>query len=152
MYRKAECHCTCEKPVQHSRRLPQVQHGAAIVSRHHRHRQIVMSWHLSSLVISWPGCISCSSQEAGRLGAPTDADWASILSTFFRHFFVIFSSFFWWCFRISGGPIWWDSPRPADLIGWAKAGCPTAEKPGKKRKADEEGEAWSASPFFDSIL
>ena len=41
-----------------------------------------------------------------------------------------------------GGPIWWDSPRPADLIGWAKAGCPTAEKPGKKRKADEEGEAW----------
>ncbi|CAJ1342523.1 unnamed protein product [Effrenium voratum] len=52
------------------------------------------------------GCISCSSQEAGRLG----------------------------------GPIWWDSPRPADLIGWAKAGCPTAEKPGKKRKAEEEGE------------
>ena len=43
-----------------------------------------------------------------------------------------------------GGPIWWDSPRPADLIGWAKAGCPTAEKPGKKRKADEEGEAWSS--------
>ena len=39
-----------------------------------------------------------------------------------------------------GGPIWWDSPRPADLIGWAKAGCPTAEKPGKKRKAEEEGE------------
>lgn len=52
------------------------------------------------------GCISCSSQEAGRLG----------------------------------GPIWWDSPRPADLVGWAKAGCPTAEKPGKKRKAAEEGE------------
>eukprot|EP00434_Breviolum_minutum_P014899 symbB.v1.2.013134.t1/scaffold925.1/size151535/1 len=52
------------------------------------------------------GCVSCASQEAGRLG----------------------------------GPIWWDSPRPADLIGWAKAGCPTAEKPGKKRKAEEEGE------------
>eukprot|EP00930_Biecheleria_cincta_P050552 TRINITY_DN3573_c0_g1_i1.p1 TRINITY_DN3573_c0_g1~~TRINITY_DN3573_c0_g1_i1.p1 ORF type:complete len:270 (-),score=77.51 TRINITY_DN3573_c0_g1_i1:60-869(-) len=52
------------------------------------------------------GCISCSSQEAGRLG----------------------------------GPIWWDSPRPADLVGWAKAGCPTAEKPAKKRKAEEEGE------------
>merc|ERR1712066_656331 len=52
------------------------------------------------------GCISCASQEAGRLG----------------------------------GPIWWDSPRPADLIGWAKAGCPTAENAGKKRKADEEGE------------
>ncbi|CAE7937778.1 unnamed protein product [Symbiodinium necroappetens] len=52
------------------------------------------------------GCISCSSQECGRLG----------------------------------GPIWWDSPRPADLIGWAKAGCPTAEKPAKKRKAQEEGE------------
>ncbi|CAK0909835.1 unnamed protein product [Prorocentrum cordatum] len=33
-----------------------------------------------------------------------------------------------------GGPIWWDSPRPADLVGWAKAGCPTAEKAGKKRK------------------
>lgn len=33
-----------------------------------------------------------------------------------------------------GGPIWWDSPRPADLVGWAKAGCPTEEKPGKKRK------------------
>ena len=53
----------------------------------------------------------------------------------------------WWCFHLPrivppGGPIWWDSPRPADLIGWAKAGCPTAEKPGKKRKADEEGEAW----------
>merc|ERR1711920_960521 len=56
------------------------------------------------------GCISCASQEAGRLG----------------------------------GPIWWDSPRPADLIGWAKAGCPTAEKAGKKRKevdSDEELEA-----------
>lgn len=52
------------------------------------------------------GCISCSSQESGRLG----------------------------------GPIWWDSPRPADLVGWAKAGCPTADKPGKKRKAIEEGE------------
>ncbi|CAE8690621.1 unnamed protein product, partial [Polarella glacialis] len=52
------------------------------------------------------GCISCSSQESGRLG----------------------------------GPIWWDSPRPADLVGWAKAGCPTAEKPGKKRKEEEEGE------------
>ena len=38
---------------------------------------------------------------------------------------------------LRGGPIWWDSPRPADLIGWAKAGCPTAEKPGKKRKAEE---------------
>mmetsp|Transcript_15678 Transcript_15678/g.36641 ORF Transcript_15678/g.36641 Transcript_15678/m.36641 type:complete len:265 (-) Transcript_15678:331-1125(-) len=33
-----------------------------------------------------------------------------------------------------GGPIWWDSPRPADLVGWAKAGCPTEDKPGKKRK------------------
>lgn len=53
------------------------------------------------------GCISCASQESGRLG----------------------------------GPIWWDSPRPADLVGWAKAGCPTAEKPGKKRKeVDEEDE------------
>jgi bud site selection protein 31 len=33
-----------------------------------------------------------------------------------------------------GGPIWWDSPRPADLVGWAKAGCPTEDKPGKKTK------------------
>jgi len=39
-----------------------------------------------------------------------------------------------------GGPIWWDSPRPADLVGWAKAGCPTEDKPGKKRKEVEEGE------------
>jgi len=39
-----------------------------------------------------------------------------------------------------GGPIWWDSARPADLIGWAKAGCPTAAKPAKKRKANEDGE------------
>mmetsp|Transcript_45947 Transcript_45947/g.133123 ORF Transcript_45947/g.133123 Transcript_45947/m.133123 type:complete len:279 (-) Transcript_45947:109-945(-) len=42
-----------------------------------------------------------------------------------------------------GGPIWWDSPRPADLVGWAKAGCPTADKPAKKRKeapSDEEAE------------
>jgi len=53
------------------------------------------------------GCISCSSQEAGRLG----------------------------------GPIWWDSPRPADLVGWAKAGCPTADKPGKKRKKEETEDA-----------
>lgn len=52
------------------------------------------------------GCISCASQEAGRLG----------------------------------GPIWWDSPRPADLVGWAKAGCPTEEKPGKKRKGAPDGE------------
>jgi len=52
------------------------------------------------------GCISCASQEAGRLG----------------------------------GPIWWDTPRPADLVGWAKAGCPTADKPGKKRKLVDEGE------------
>jgi len=37
-----------------------------------------------------------------------------------------------------GGPIWWDSPRPADLVGWAKAGCPTEDKPGKKRKAQED--------------
>lgn len=50
------------------------------------------------------GCISCASQEAGRMG----------------------------------GPIWWDTPRPADLVGWAKAGCPTAEKPGKKRKAADD--------------
>lgn len=62
------------------------------------------------------GCISCASQEAGRLG----------------------------------GPIWWDSPRPADLVGWAKAGCPTAEKPGKKRKevdddVDAELEARAAA-------
>jgi len=41
-----------------------------------------------------------------------------------------------------GGPIWWDSPRPADLVGWAKAGCPTEEKPAKKRKeAPEDGDA-----------
>merc|ERR1711957_673738 len=52
------------------------------------------------------GCISCASQEAGRLG----------------------------------GPIWWDSPRPADLVGWAKAGCPTADKAGKKRKDGPEGD------------
>eukprot|EP00933_Yihiella_yeosuensis_P009569 TRINITY_DN11554_c0_g1_i1.p1 TRINITY_DN11554_c0_g1~~TRINITY_DN11554_c0_g1_i1.p1 ORF type:complete len:265 (-),score=84.27 TRINITY_DN11554_c0_g1_i1:146-940(-) len=52
------------------------------------------------------GCISCSSQESGRLG----------------------------------GPIWWDSPRPADLVGWAKAGCPTADKPGKKRKTMDDAE------------
>jgi len=60
------------------------------------------------------GCISCASQEAGRLG----------------------------------GPIWWDSPRPADLVGWAKAGCPTAEKPGKRRKImdeDDELEARAAA-------
>lgn len=60
------------------------------------------------------GCISCASQESGRLG----------------------------------GPIWWDSPRPADLVGWAKAGCPTADKPGKKRKEideDEELEARAAA-------
>lgn len=37
-----------------------------------------------------------------------------------------------------GGPIWWDSPRPADLVGWAKAGCPTQDKPGKKRKEPPE--------------
>jgi len=56
------------------------------------------------------GCISCASQEAGRMG----------------------------------GPIWWDTPRPADLVGWAKAGCPTADKPGKKRKevpSDDEFDA-----------
>jgi len=52
------------------------------------------------------GCISCASQEAGRLG----------------------------------GPLWWDSPRPADLVGWAKAGCPTADKSGKKRKEAPDGE------------
>lgn len=39
-----------------------------------------------------------------------------------------------------GGPIWWDTPRPADLVGWARAGCPTADKPGKKRKLEPEGE------------
>jgi len=39
-----------------------------------------------------------------------------------------------------GGPIWWDSPRPSDLVGWAKAGCPTEEKPGKKRKEVPDGE------------
>lgn len=32
------------------------------------------------------------------------------------------------------GPLWWDAPRPADLVGWAKAGCPTADKPARKRK------------------
>jgi len=37
-----------------------------------------------------------------------------------------------------GGPIWWDSPRPADLVGWAKAGCPTEDKPAKKRKEAPE--------------
>ena len=63
----------------------------------------------------------------------------------------------WSCFHLPrivppGGPIWWDSPRPADLIGWAKAGCPTAEKPGKKRKADEEGEAWSSVPAVPAVL
>lgn len=52
------------------------------------------------------GCISCASQESGRLG----------------------------------GPIWWDSPRPADLVGWAKAGCPTENKAPKKRKLEEDGE------------
>mmetsp|Transcript_11556 Transcript_11556/g.26880 ORF Transcript_11556/g.26880 Transcript_11556/m.26880 type:complete len:279 (-) Transcript_11556:71-907(-) len=36
-----------------------------------------------------------------------------------------------------GGPIWWDTPRPADLVGWAKAGCPTDTKAPKKRKASE---------------
>lgn len=42
-----------------------------------------------------------------------------------------------------GGPIWWDSPRPADLVGWAKAGCPTETKKPKKRKEipdDEDAE------------
>lgn len=39
-----------------------------------------------------------------------------------------------------GGPIWWDTPRPADLVGWAKDGCPTATKAGKKRKGREEDE------------
>jgi len=43
-----------------------------------------------------------------------------------------------------GGPIWWDSPRPADLVGWAKAGCPTEDKPAKKRKAPEEDEELGA--------
>lgn len=81
MYRKAECHCTCEKLVQHSRRLPQVQ----LLS--HRHHVLPDALPdalpvVASLVISWPrpGCISCSSQEAGRLGAPTDC---LLLSTFF---------------------------------------------------------------------
>jgi bud site selection protein 31 len=37
-----------------------------------------------------------------------------------------------------GGPIWWDTPRPADLVGWAKAGCPTEDKPAKKRKVEPE--------------
>lgn len=83
MYRKAECHCTCEKLVQHSRRLPQVQLGAAIVSPSPCVAALPV---VSSLVISWPrwprpGCISCSSQEAGRLGAPTDD--CLLLSTFF---------------------------------------------------------------------
>lgn len=36
-----------------------------------------------------------------------------------------------------GGPIWWDVPRPADLVAWAKAGCPTESKPAKKRKIEE---------------
>ena len=36
-----------------------------------------------------------------------------------------------------GGPIWWDTPRPADLVAWAKAGCPTESKPAKKRKIEE---------------
>ena len=34
-------------------------------------------------------------------------------------------------------PIWWDTNRPADLVGWAKAGCPTSTKAGKKRKVQE---------------
>jgi len=49
-----------------------------------------------------------------------------------------------------GGPIWWDSARPADLVGWAKAGCPTAERVARKRKSvsddvDAELEARAAS-------
>lgn len=38
------------------------------------------------------------------------------------------------------GPIWWDTARPADLVGWAKAGCPTAEKAPKRRRVDDGGE------------
>ena len=26
-----------------------------------------------------------------------------------------------------GTPIWWDTPRPNDLVEWAKAGCPTTK-------------------------
>jgi len=41
-------------------------------------------------------------------------------------------------------PIWWDTPRPNDLVEWAKAGCPTTKgQTGGKRKRgedDEEGE------------
>lgn len=43
-----------------------------------------------------------------------------------------------------GGPIWWDTPRPADLVGWAKAGCPTADKPGRKRKGRDDDEVADA--------
>lgn len=78
MYRKAECHCTCEKLVQHSRRLPQVQ----LLSHRHHVLQDALPV-VASLVISWPwpGCISCSSQEAGRLGAPT-----GMTAFYFLHF------------------------------------------------------------------
>jgi len=44
-----------------------------------------------------------------------------------------------------GGPIWWDSSRPADLVGWAKAGCPTEDKPAKKRKEVDDEDAELAS-------
>jgi bud site selection protein 31 len=41
-------------------------------------------------------------------------------------------------------PIWWDTPRPNDLVAWAKSGCPTTKgQSGGKRKRgddDEEGE------------
>jgi len=40
-----------------------------------------------------------------------------------------------------GGPIWWDTPRPDDLVGWAKAGCPTETKAGKKRKIADGDDA-----------
>lgn len=43
-----------------------------------------------------------------------------------------------------GGPLWWDSPRPADLVGWAKAGCPTETKKGKKRKVQDEDQELEA--------
>lgn len=44
-----------------------------------------------------------------------------------------------------GGPIWWDVPRPADLVAWAKAGCPTESKAAKKRKISETDQEQDAA-------
>jgi len=55
-----------------------------------------------------------------------------------------------------GGPIWWDSPRPNDLVAWAKAGCPTDDKPAKRKEkskaAKEEDEAEAEDAAIEARL